>query len=56
MGREAHLWFSREHTSESHPERHTDSYRQVSDQSHCEKTGHNECEEREITVRNEEKD
>jgi len=53
MSKSARLFFSREHTSHSHPELHTDSYRQTSSSSHTEKTGHNECEPRSVPVRTE---
>ena len=50
MAESAKLSFSREHTSKSNPEPHTDSYRQVSNSSHVEKTGHNPCPETRVEI------
>ena len=47
----ARLSFSQEHTSRSHPEPHTDSMRQLSNQAKPEKTGHNPSGERKVPLR-----
>jgi hypothetical protein len=41
MAKETRITFSKEHTSKSNPQPHTDTYRQSSDQSRGEKIGHN---------------
>ena len=48
--KEVKIWFSKEHSSKSNPEKHTDTYRKVSDVAKPEKIAHNPCPETKISI------